>query len=116
MLIVLGGPPGVGKTATARQIVARLPSAYLRIDTIERASRKVASAVFFGRRLCPSSLSAFQVASRKIFCTGRPSRRRPAQPWRTKVLFYSTWQRALSPCRARLLKALAGAAQPLAMM
>ncbi|MDM0075114.1 AAA family ATPase [Variovorax sp. J2P1-59] len=37
MLIVLGGLPGTGKTAMARELVARLPSAYLRIDTIEAA-------------------------------------------------------------------------------
>ena len=37
MLIVLGGLPGTGKTAIAREFVARCPSAYLRIDTIEQA-------------------------------------------------------------------------------
>ncbi|WP_207309915.1 hypothetical protein [Variovorax paradoxus] len=32
MLIVLGGLPGTGKTAIACELVARSPSAYLRID------------------------------------------------------------------------------------
>ena len=41
MLIVLGGLPGVGKTAIARELVARLPSAYLRIDTIEQVLRNL---------------------------------------------------------------------------
>lgn len=41
MLIVLGGLPGVGKTAIARDIVVRSPSAYLRIDAIEQALRKI---------------------------------------------------------------------------
>lgn len=41
MLIVLGGLPGTGKTAIARELVVRSPSAYLRIDTIEQALRKV---------------------------------------------------------------------------
>jgi len=40
MLIVLGGLPGTGKTTIARELVARLPAAYLRIDTIEHALRK----------------------------------------------------------------------------
>ncbi len=43
MLIVLGGLPGVGKTAIAREIVVRSPCAYLRIDTIEQALRKVSA-------------------------------------------------------------------------
>lgn len=37
MLIVFGGLPGTGKTAIARDLIARLPSVYLRIDTIEHA-------------------------------------------------------------------------------
>ncbi|MCW2783384.1 MAG: hypothetical protein JWR35_3835, partial [Marmoricola sp.] len=37
MLIVLGGLPGVGKTSIARELVARLRCAYLRIDVIEHA-------------------------------------------------------------------------------
>ena len=41
MLIVLGGLPGTGKTAIARELVIRSPSAYLRIDTIEQALKKV---------------------------------------------------------------------------
>jgi predicted kinase len=41
MLIVLGGLPGTGKTAIARELVVRSPSAYLRIDTIEQALMKV---------------------------------------------------------------------------
>lgn len=44
MLIVLGGLPGVGKTAIAREIVTRFPSAYLRIDAIEQAFKKVNAA------------------------------------------------------------------------
>jgi predicted kinase len=40
MLIVFGGLPGTGKTAIARELVARLPSVYLRIDTIEHALLK----------------------------------------------------------------------------
>ena len=43
MLIVLGGLPGVGKTAIAREIVARSPSAYLRIDTIEHTLKKMSA-------------------------------------------------------------------------
>ena len=37
MLIVLGGLPGTGKTAIARELVVRSRCAYLRIDTIEQA-------------------------------------------------------------------------------
>lgn len=37
MLIVLGGLPGTGKTTIAREIVARSPAVYLRIDSIEQA-------------------------------------------------------------------------------
>lgn len=40
MLIVLGGLPGSGKTTVAREIVARSPCVYLRIDTIEQALKK----------------------------------------------------------------------------
>ncbi len=43
MLIVFGGLPGTGKTAIAREIVIRSPSAYLRIDTIEQALKKVSA-------------------------------------------------------------------------
>lgn len=41
MRIVLGGLPGVGKTSIAREVIARSPSAYLRVDTIEQALRKL---------------------------------------------------------------------------
>ena len=40
MLIVLGGLPGTGKTAIARELVVRSPFAYLRIDAIEQALMK----------------------------------------------------------------------------
>ena len=43
MLIVLGGLPGTGKTAIARELVVRSPSAYLRIDAIEQALRKLSA-------------------------------------------------------------------------
>lgn len=43
MLIVLGGLPGTGKTSIAREIVARSPSAYLRIDTIEQVLKGVSA-------------------------------------------------------------------------
>lgn len=36
-LIVLSGLPGTGKTTIARELVARVPSVYLRIDAIEHA-------------------------------------------------------------------------------
>lgn len=39
MLIVLGGLPGVGKTAIARTLAEGLGAVYLRIDTIEQAIR-----------------------------------------------------------------------------
>jgi predicted kinase len=41
MLIVLGGLPGVGKTTIARELVARSPAAYLRIDSIDEALKKL---------------------------------------------------------------------------
>ncbi|RZI77107.1 MAG: AAA family ATPase [Variovorax sp.] len=39
-LIVFSGLPGTGKTSIAREVVARSPSAYLRIDAIEHALMK----------------------------------------------------------------------------
>ena len=37
LLVVLGGLPGVGKTAIARELARRLPATHLRIDSIEAA-------------------------------------------------------------------------------
>ncbi len=42
-LIVLGGLPGVGKTSIARELVKRMPSAYLRVDVIEQSLKTVAA-------------------------------------------------------------------------
>ncbi len=39
-LIVFSGLPGAGKTSIAREVVARSPSVYLRIDAIEHALMK----------------------------------------------------------------------------
>jgi predicted kinase len=39
MLIVLGGLPGTGKTAIAREIARVLNAVYVRIDSIEQAIR-----------------------------------------------------------------------------
>lgn len=39
MLIVFGGLPGTGKTTIGRELAARQPCAYLRIDVIEEALR-----------------------------------------------------------------------------
>lgn len=39
MLIVFSGLPGSGKTTLARQLAARRPATYLRIDSIEHALR-----------------------------------------------------------------------------
>src|SRR5512143_1404490 len=40
MLIVLGGLPGVGKTAIARELARHLCAVHVRIDSIERAIRE----------------------------------------------------------------------------
>lgn len=40
MLIVMSGPPGVGKTTVARLVAARIKAAYVRIDTIEQNLRE----------------------------------------------------------------------------
>jgi predicted kinase len=40
MLIVLGGLPGVGKTAMARELARLLRAVHVRIDSIERAVRE----------------------------------------------------------------------------
>ncbi|MBZ5505784.1 MAG: AAA family ATPase [Acidobacteriia bacterium] len=39
MLIILGGLPGVGKTAIARELARQLRAVHLRIDSIEQAIR-----------------------------------------------------------------------------
>jgi predicted kinase len=39
MLIILGGLPGTGKTAIARELARQLGAVYLRIDSIEQAIR-----------------------------------------------------------------------------
>lgn len=39
MLIIFGGPPGVGKTAVASKLAAEIGAVYLRIDSIEQALR-----------------------------------------------------------------------------
>jgi len=39
MLIILGGLPGTGKTAIARELARQLSAVYLRIDSIEQAIR-----------------------------------------------------------------------------
>ena len=39
MLIIFGGPPGVGKTAIARELTRRIDAVYLRIDSMEQAMR-----------------------------------------------------------------------------
>ncbi|CAN7614876.1 hypothetical protein [Variovorax paradoxus] len=48
MLIVFGGLSGTGKTAIARNLVACLPSVYLRIDTIEHALLKATALASIG--------------------------------------------------------------------
>ena len=40
MLIVLGGLPGVGKSAIARELARLLPAVHVRIDSIEQALRE----------------------------------------------------------------------------
>ena len=39
MLIALGGLPGAGKTAIARELAREIGAMYLRIDSIEQAIR-----------------------------------------------------------------------------
>ncbi len=39
MLIILGGLPGVGKTAIARELARRIGAVHLRVDSIEQAIR-----------------------------------------------------------------------------
>jgi predicted kinase len=41
VLIVFSGLPATGKTSLARELAARIPSVYLRIDSIEQAIRDV---------------------------------------------------------------------------
>lgn len=44
MLIILGGLPGTGKTAIARDLARQLGAVYLRIDSIEQAIRDLRAA------------------------------------------------------------------------
>jgi len=57
MLIVFGGLPGVGKTALAQTLAARLRATYLRVDAIESALWRSGVA-----RDQPTGLAAYVVA------------------------------------------------------
>src|SRR4051794_41931434 len=57
MLIVFGGLPGVGKTALAQTLAARLGATYLRVDAIESALWRSGVA-----RDQPTGLAAYVVA------------------------------------------------------
>ncbi|WP_193181711.1 AAA family ATPase [Nisaea sediminum] len=40
-LVILGGLPGTGKSSIGRELAARMPAQYLRIDTIEGTLRRI---------------------------------------------------------------------------